>query len=31
VAGAVTGRVMGEVDMKVYNNRDVELDQVQPL
>lgn len=29
VAGAVTGRIMKEVDMEVYNNPDVELDQPQ--
>ncbi len=29
VAGAVTGRIMKEIDMKVYNAKDVELDQVQ--
>ncbi len=29
VAGAVTARLMNDVDMTVYNNRDVELDQVQ--
>ncbi|MFZ4614598.1 MAG: L-cystine transporter [Rectinemataceae bacterium] len=31
VAGAITGRVMKEVDMTTYNNRDMELDQVQPI
>ncbi len=29
VAGAVTGRIMKEIDMKVYNAKDTELDQVQ--
>ncbi|MEI6873685.1 MAG: cation:dicarboxylase symporter family transporter [Spirochaetota bacterium] len=29
VAGSVTGRLMGEIDMKVYNSKDAELDQVQ--
>lgn len=28
VAGAVSGRVLGEIDMAVYNSKDAELDQV---
>jgi hypothetical protein len=29
VAGAVSGRLLGEIDMKVYNSKDAELDQIQ--
>jgi len=29
VAVAVSGRVLGEIDMAVYNSKDAELDQVQ--
>lgn len=29
VAGAVSGRILGENDMTVYNSKDAELDQVQ--
>jgi L-cystine uptake protein TcyP (sodium:dicarboxylate symporter family) len=29
VAGSVTGRLLGEIDLGVYNSKDAELDQVQ--
>lgn len=29
VAGAVSGKVLGEIDMTVYNSKDAELDQIQ--
>jgi len=31
VAGAVTGRLLGEVDMKVYNNPKIEIDSAQAV
>ena len=31
VAGSVTGRLLGEIDLNTYNSKDLELDQVQQV